>query len=442
MQQQNKDILRLAIPSIVSNITVPLLGLVDLAIAGHLGSERYIAAISVGSMIFNVIYWLFGFLRMGTSGMTSQAVGRSDAETIEVLLRRAMTVALTIALLFIVLQIPLRWTALTLIQPSAHLWPLVGTYFNIVIWGAPAMLGLYSLNGWFIGLQNTRIPMMVAIFQNIVNIVASLFLVVVLHWRIAGVATGTLIAQWAGLLLALWFARRRLKLIRSMQPKGSGEEASQVSWSDFFVVNRDIFFRTLCLVAVNLFFTSAGARQGDTMLAVNTLLMTFFTLFSYVMDGFAFAGEALSGKLFGARNMTGLAQLVHRLLLWGMGMVIGFTAVYAIGGSSFLSLLTDSRQVVAASMPYLVWACLIPIAGMAAFIYDGIFIGLTATRGMLLSSIAATVAFFAILFAGNMLSASCHLAYQMTNHVLWFSFIIYLLMRGMMQHVLLRRILQ
>ena len=430
MNQVDRDILRLAIPSIVSNVTVPLLGLVDLAIVGHIGSEQYIAAIAVGTMIFNVMYWLFGFLRMGTSGMTSQALGREDYSAVRLLFRRSLIVGLIIAASFVILQVPLRWLALTIIHPSEHIWPLATTYFNILIWGAPAILGLYSLNGWFIGMQTTKIPMVIAIFQNVVNILASLWLVFGMGMNIDGVALGTLLAQWSGFGLALWFAKRKFihtPLLRQKQ----GKPSSDVSWSSFFVVNRDIFLRTFCLVAVSLFFTSVGARQGDMILAVNTLLMTFFTLFSYVMDGFAFAGEALSGKLYGARDFSGLNEMIKRLFRWGIVMIVVFTTIYIIGGNGFLGLLTNEPTVIEAAGEYFPWACLIPAVGMAAFVYDGIFIGLTATRGMLISSFVATLGFFALFFLG--------MQFMPTNHVLWCCFLIYLAVRGIMQHIIFKR---
>lgn len=431
MRPIDSDILKLAIPSIVSNITVPLLGLVDLTIVGHLGSARYIAAIAVGTMIFNVLYWLFGFLRMGTSGMTAQALGRGDGQLVRLLLRRSLTVGVGIAMVMLALQLPLRWLTLTLIHPSPQVVPLVTTYFNIVIWGAPAMLALYSLNGWFVGMQNTRVPMVVAIVQNVVNIIVSVALVFGVGLKIEGVALGTLVAQWSGFALALWL-RRRVSV-----PSGGLEPTLTVTWSSFFTVNRDIFLRTVCLVAVNLFFTSAGARQGDMTLAVNTLLMTFFTLFSYVMDGFAFAGEALAGKAGGAGDAPTLRATVRRLLLWGVMMVMAFTLAYVIGGNGFLGLLTSDGRVVAAASPYFFWACLIPVAGMAAFVYDGIFIGLTATRGMLVSSVAATALFFLVFFVGERLLGST--AALPPNHFLWLAFILYLAMRGLMQHLILSR---
>ncbi len=437
MKQQDRDILQLAVPSIVSNVTVPLLGLVDLTIVGHIGSERYIAAIAVATMIFNVIYWLFGFLRMGTSGMTSQALGRQDFFAVRQLLRQSLLIAMIIAGTFLLLQWPLQWIALELIHPSTEIRPLASTYFNIVIWGAPAMLGLYSLNGWFIGMQTTKMPMTVAIFQNIVNIIVSLVLVFGLGLRMEGVAFGTLVAQWGGFALGLYLMKRKLRAIPLGRDRQRESAADLTGWASFFTVNRDIFLRTLCLVGVNLFFTSAGARQGDMTLAVNTLLMTFFTLFSYVMDGFAFAGEALSGRFYGAADHDGLQRMIRRLFVWGGAMVVAFTAVYIIGGSGFLRLLTDDGAVVEASREYFPWACLIPAAGVAAFIYDGVFIGMTATRGMLVSSGVATVAFFAIFLVGIHLPPVVrHLP---SNHLLWLAFIVYLATRGLMQKIYMAR---
>lgn len=201
--QRDRQILRIAGPSIVSNITVPLLGLVDVAIVGHLGDAAYIGAIAVGSMAFNLIYWIFGFLRMGTSGMTSQAFGRRDLACVMQLLVRSLTVALAVALTLIVLQWPLEWTMVRLMRPTADVEPWARTYFSICIWGAPAVLGLYGLMGWFVGMQNTRMPMFISIMQNVVNIFASLTFVYGLGMRIEGVATGTVIAQYAGFAAAI-----------------------------------------------------------------------------------------------------------------------------------------------------------------------------------------------------------------------------------------------
>ena len=421
----NKKILQLAIPSIVSNITVPLLGLIDVAIVGHLGSAAYIGAIAVGGMLFNIIYWLFGFLRMGTSGMTSQAFGQRDLKEVTRVLLRAVGVGLFIALCLLLLQYPIRKIAFLLIDATPEVRELATVYFNICVWGAPAVLGLYGFAGWFIGMQNSRFPMFIAITQNVVNIVASLSFVYLLDMKIEGVALGTLIAQYAGLFMAslLWLRYYgRLKIAFRWR-----EIIGKTAMKRFFQVNSDIFFRTLCLVAVTTFFTSTGARQGDVVLAVNTLLMQLFTLFSYIMDGFAYAGEAMTGRYIGARNNTGLQRMSRLLFRWGWGLSLSFTILYMIGGQDFLGLLTNDTTVINAAGSYYYWVLAIPLAGFAAFLWDGILIGATATRLMLYSMLVASGMFFLIYYIFYAL---------MGNHALWMAFLIYLSLRGIMQWIL------
>lgn len=392
----NRKILQLAIPSIVSNITVPLLGLVDVAIVGHLGSASYIGAIAVGGMLFNMIYWIFGFLRMGTSGMTAQAYGKRDLTEVVRTLLRAVGVGLLISLGLWILQSPILRGAFVLIDATEEVKRWASLYFNICIWGAPAILGLYGFAGWFIGMQNSRFPMFIAITQNIVNIAASLCFVFVLGMKVEGVALGTLIAQYAGLFMAfaLWLKYYgRLKAYIDWNGLWGGEEMRR-----FFSVNSDIFFRTLCLVAVTTFFTSTGARQGDVILAVNTLLMQLFTLFSYIMDGFAYAGEALAGRFIGAKNDVGLRRCIRLLFLWGIGLSLSFTILYAFLGRDFLGLLTNDTSVIKASGDYFYWVLAIPLCGFSAFLWDGIFIGATATRQMLYSMLVASATFFIIYY--------------------------------------------
>ena len=421
----NKKILQLAIPSIVSNITVPLLGLIDVAIVGHLGSAAYIGAIAVGGMLFNIIYWLFGFLRLGTSGMTSQAFGQRDLKEVTRVLLRAVGVGLFIALCLLLLQYPIRKIAFLLIDATPEVRELATVYFNICVWGAPAVLGLYGFAGWFIGMQNSRFPMFIAITQNVVNIVASLSFVYLLDMKIEGVALGTLIAQYAGFFMAslLWLRYYgRLKIAFRWR-----EIIGKTAMKRFFQVNSDIFFRTLCLVAVTTFFTSTGARQGDVVLAVNTLLMQLFTLFSYIMDGFAYAGEAMTGRYIGARNNTGLQRMIRLLFRWGWGLSLSFTILYMIGGQDFLGLLTNDTTVINAAGSYYYWVLAIPLAGFAAFLWDGILIGATATRLMLYSMLVASGMFFLIYYIFYAL---------MGNHALWMAFLIYLSLRGIMQWIL------
>ena len=428
MNKHHRRILAIAIPSIVSNITVPLLGLIDIAIVGHLGKVSYIGAIAVGSMIFNLVYWIFGFLRMGASGMTSQALGSRNLTEVVRLLLRSLAVSLAIALLLIILQTPLQKIMFALIQPTADIAPLSSTYYYIVIWGAPAMLGLYGLTGWYIGMQNTRIPMLVSIIQNITNIIASLTLVAGLGMGFRGVAFGTVIAQYTGFFVALALLLRYYGRLGKYIELGGLFARSAMT--RFFSVNGDIFMRTLFLVAVNLFFTSAGARQGAVILAVNTVLMQLYLLFSYFMDGFAYAGEAICGHYYGAGNNAAVRATVRRLFLWGAVVVAVFTAVYALGGEGFLHLLTDDNTVIAASGEYFPWALAVPLAGVAAFVWDGVFIGLTATRGMLVSSVFAAVAFFSTYFL---------LQPSLGNHALWLAQIVYLSMRGIIQSVIFSR---
>lgn len=433
MDKTNREILNLALPSIVSNITVPLLGLVDLTIVGHIGNENYIGAIAIGSMIFNIMYWILGFLRMGTSGMTSQAYGRKSWEEALRVLLRALTIGVSMGMVFIICQSAIEWGMVRAMNTPESSLPLVRSYFHIVIWGAPAMLGLYGLTGWFIGMQNTKIPMFIAIVQNIINIFASLMFVFGFGWKIEGVATGTLIAQWSGFLMSLFFVRRGLgnktfyessAIVQLSISLFKSTLTRTGAWRRFFVVNRDIFLRTLCLVAVNLFFTSAGGKQGALILSVNTLLMTMFTLFSYFMDGFAYAGEALSGKLYGANDKSGFLKMVHRLFLFGGAMVVLFTSVYVFGGIDFLQLLTDDDFIICSSLPYHVWACLIPLTGVAGFIYDGIFIGMTETKGMLVSSAVAMFCFFIFYYVAEPF---------WDNNALWIAFLIFLSLRGIFQ---------
>lgn len=427
MSPTSQRILHIAIPSIISNITVPFLGLIDVTIVGHLGSASYIGAIAVGSMLFNMIYWIFGFLRMGTSGLTAQSYGAHDLKEVTRILLRSTGISLMLALALLILQYPIRLIAFELIDTSAEVQQLATLYFHICIWGAPATLGLYSFSGWFIGMQNSRFPMFIAITQNIVNIVASLLFVFVFGMKVEGVALGTLIAQYAGLFMAylLW-----LRYYRPLRKYISRKQLfTHDAMKRLFQVNRDIFLRTLCLVAVTVFFTSTGAAFGDVVLAVNTLLMQLFTLFSYIMDGFAYAGEALTGKYIGAGNRQELQRTIRHLFGWGIALSLAFTLLYGIGGKEFLGLLTNEQSVISASGDYFYWVLAIPLAGFAAFLLDGICIGATSTHIMLKAMVVASGSFFLIYYS---------LHNVLHNHALWLGFIVYLALRGIMQALLLK----
>lgn len=425
----NRRILRLAIPSIVSNITVPLLGLVDVTIVGHLGATAYIGAIAVGGLLFNILYWNFGFLRMGTSGLTSQAYGRKDRDAEVRVLVQAVCVGLLSAVAMLILQYPIERLAFRLLDTSTEVEQYAVTYFRICIWGAPAVLAQYGFTGWFIGMQNSRYPMYIAIVMNVINILCSSCFVFLFGMKVEGVALGTVVAQYAGVFMAIGLWLHNFKDLRPhIKLRGS---LQLLAMRRFFAVNRDIFLRTLCLIGVTTFFTSTGARQGDVILAVNTLLMQLFTLFSYIMDGFAYAGEALTGRYVGACDLRRLRQAVRALFMWGVGLSLVFTVLYAIGGEGFLGLLTNDGEVIQTASHYFYWVLAIPLAGFAAFLWDGILIGATATRYMLWAMLVASGAFFLIYY-------TCSGATN--NHMLWFSFLVYLALRGIMQTVWSRRI--
>ncbi|OYP63112.1 MATE family efflux transporter [Prevotella sp. P3-122] len=433
----HKEILSLAIPSIVTNITVPLLGLVDVAIVGHMGDASYIGAIAVGTMMMNVICWLFGFLRMGTSGMTSQAYGRGDSKEAATILFQAIALGAAIGILFVLFQPLLLRLFLFFMRPSDEIRAFASVYFHVCVFGLPAALVMYGLTGWFIGMQDTRTPMTVSIFQNIVNIMTSLLLVYVFGMKVEGVALGTLTAQYSGLLLALYILRRKYashyQLLFSqftLKPGVYSSFSYKHTLNRFFRVNRDIFLRTLFLVAVNAAFTSVGSRQGDVILAVNTLLFQFFTLYSYIMDGFAYAGEAICGKYYGAGNAPSFHGCIRRLFAWGVIMTVVYTAAYYFGANDILHVLSNEQTVIEASEPYLLWVALIPVAGMGAFIWDGVFIGITDSRGMLLSCFVAAIV-FAIMLSLFFTT--------MGNHALWLALLSYLLARGVMQTILFWR---
>lgn len=421
----NRKILRLAIPSIAANITTPLLALVDTAIVGHMGSELYIAAIAVGGVMFNMLYWLFSFLRGGTSGLSAQACGANDSRASTLVLRRSLIVASGAGILMVLLQQPVFLLLSWFLDAGRETTVLASLYFHILIYGAPAVLGNYAMSGWFLGMQNSKMLLWVSLVINIVNILSSLLLVYGLDMGIAGVATGSLIAQWTGFAAGFLFLRRyRLT---------STPIADILRWKElkrFFSINLDVMLRTMCMIAVTLWFTRAGSRQGPLILAVNTMLMQLFLLFSYMMDGFAFTGEALVGKFVGAHDISSLRLCVRRLFVWGAIWAAFFTLLYVVGGEEFLGLLSNDSNVITASREYFIWALTVPFAGFAAFAWDGVFIGATMTRGLLLSMFGAMVTFFiTYLF----------LYPAMGNHALWLAFILYLIMRGILQTLIFIR---
>ena len=423
----NREILALSIPAIIANITTPILGIIDVAIVGNMGSAVYLAAIAIGGSIFNMLYWPFAFLRMGSSGMTAQAFGSNDKRQYSLVLYRSLLVAIIVGIAIIAFQYLIAQCAFYFMRITNDTLFYSQKYFSICIWGAPAMLGSYAVSGWLIGMQNSRATMWISIFVNLLNITCSLVMVYQFDMGIIGVATGTLIAQWGGFLLGLTI----ISFKYTLSSASLSNILQRQELNRFFSINADIFLRTLCLVAVTLWFTRAGAQQNNTILAVNTLLMQLFMLFSYFMDGFAYAGEALTGKYIGAKQPAKLKSCIKALFAWGMAMAGIFTAIYLFGGNPFLSLLCSENEIIEASATYFYWAVAIPACGFMAFTWDGIFIGATRTRAMLLSMATAMTLFFIIYFAFTPL---------LGNHALWLAFLCYLLIRGIVLATLSHRL--
>ncbi len=430
-----RKVVALAVPSIITNITTPLLGLVDLAITGHItdgpdgNGALYIAAIAVGSSVFTMLYWLFAFLRMGTGGITAQASGAGDSHAIALALYRSLLLALLAGAAIIICGRAIGEAFLSFMDPDPVTIPIARRYIAILVWGAPASLATFSLTGWFIGRQDTRSPMWVSLAVNLINIGLSLLLVIGFGLKIEGVASGTLVAQWMGFILSLFFCFR---LYHPRLPR-LGEIMQPAALRRFFSINSDIFLRTLCMVAVTIWFTRAGARQGDVMLAVNALLMQLFLSFSYFMDGFAFAGESLSGLYYGAGDRSSLRRITLIILGCGGAVALLFTALYFFGGEWFLSVMTNDGRIAAASGDFFLWAVSVPLIGFTAFSLDAVAIGITATRRMLLSALSGALIFFAVYLLAFPL---------MGNHGLWLAFVCYLAARGFSLALLLRPILR
>lgn len=425
----NRSILKLAIPNIVSNITIPLLGLVDLALMGHLDSEVYIGAIALGGVIFNFIYWGFSFLRMSTTGFTAQAYGtKNQTESITILIR-ALLVAGIISFFILILQAPIAWGSFKIIGGSQEVESLANQYFRIRVWAAPAALSLFVFSGWFLGMQNARFPMVIAIAVNVVNIILSMFFVFVLNMNSNGVALGTVISQYVGLAIAfiLFFSKYK-NLLCKVSKKGI---MNLKILTEFFKVNTDIFIRTFCIIAVFTFFTSKSASINDTVLAVNSMLIQLLLFFSFFIDGFAFAGEALVGRFIGAKEIHNLKQVIKLLFYWGIGLALAFTLLYMGGVNSILKLLTTQAEIIKEAQPYLVWVILVPIATFGSFIWDGVYIGATASKAMRNTLLISAFAVFAPVYY----FFSPHLG----NHALWLGMLLFMFSRGVVQSILFKK---
>ena len=406
MNQINRGILKLAIPSILANITVPIVGMVDIAIAGHLDTNAatLIGGIAIGTMLFDLLYWNFGFLRVGTGGLAAQAYGREDRQECARILTRSVGIAFSCALLLIAVQWLFIKAAFLVVDCTPEVQELASRYFFIRIWAAPATLGLMAFKGWFIGMQDSVSPMAVDLIVNGMNVLMSFVLALgIPAWGyeglgFSGIAAGTVVAQYSGLLTALLIVLFKYyrTTISLLDRNDLGNLYGGLETRRFFVMNTELFVRSLCFIAIYIGFTVISARYGNLLLAVSSIMMKLLMIFSYFTDGFAYAGEAMTGRFIGAKDEVNLRQTVKWTFVWSMSIALIFMVIYQFGGLSLLKMMTSDMKVVEASVGYLPWLLLMPVIGCAAFTWDGIYIGATASREIRNSMLWAVVAFAAV----------------------------------------------
>ena len=419
---------RIAAPMILSNISVPLLGMVDTGVTGHLESPVYLGAVAIGAMIFSFLYTGVNFLRMGTTGIAAQSFGADDNDGLRVALGQALVVALLVAMALIAFQRPLGRLAMYLLGPDAEIQVHALEYFSIRIWSAPGTLANYALIGWFIGLQNARIPLLIFLTINLTNIVLDLLFVIVLGMKVDGVALASVLAEYSGLLVGGAFAIAALK-------KRSGHWPIQrlvnlSAYKAFFSVNANLFVRTMALMFTIGFVTAQGARLGGLILAANAVLMNFQTLTSFGLDGIAHAAEALVGKAIGQNRRDALVEAVRLTLKWSLIFALGFTATFLLAGPMIIGLLTDLPDVREAAMRYLPWLIASPLVSVWCFLYDGVYVGATRAKEMRNIMIASTL--FVFLPAWYFLQ-------PLGNDGLWLAFLLFLASRGIGMHIGYRR---
>ena len=435
----NREILRIALPNIVSNITVPLMGIASTAIAGHWGDDSVatIGALAIGVSIFNFIYWNCSFVRMGTSGITAQAFGAGDMRQCTAMLVRAVAVSLIMGVAVLLLKVPLGELSLRVMNGN----DMVREYFYARIWAVPAGIVLFGFNGWYTGMQNAVIPMCIAVTVNVVHILCSLWFAFGYDMGIVGIAYGSVVAQYTGVLLAAVLLAVRYG--RVLTRVSLSEVCDTMVLRRFMLICRDIMVRTLCIVAVYTFFTAASARMDDAMLlAVNTLLMQLFTIFSYMNDGFAYAAEALTGRFIGARQPTELRRCIGGCMWWCLGVSALFVVVYLVWWRGLLGLFVadgtgidgvadTAAAIIDTAGRYIGWIVVIPLAASVPFLMDGIMVGATQTRIMRNSMIWSTAAYFVIYYA---------LRPVVGNDALWCAFTMYMFLRGALQYFMSGRL--
>jgi len=428
----NKEILRLALPNILSNLTIPLLGMVDLYLMGHLNSSLFMGAVALGGVIFNFIYWGFSFLRMSISGISAQSFGSGNQQEMALVLQRGLIIAVGGSILLLVLQWPLAHISFNLLEGSKSVKEIARGYFFVRIWAAPAAISLMVFSGWFLGMQNSVYPMIISVSVNIVNVLCSIFFVRGLNMEAEGVALGSVVGQYFGLILAVYYFFRKYRWAWHFFTVRI--ESLKKDFVRFMNVGRDIFIRTLGIIAVFTFFTSRSAGIGDTTLAANSVLLQFLLFFSYFLDGFAYAAEAMVGRWFGAGKKAQLKLTIRLLFQWGAAMGILFTIVYAMAGKYLLLLFTDQPDVIECGTAFLPWVIILPVVSFGSYIWDGVFIGATASVAMRNTMVIAVVFFFFLPF---------YLLYPiLNNHALWLGMVLFMFARGVLLTILFPRLLK
>ena len=415
----HRRVWRLAFPIILSNISVPLLGAVDTAVVGHLSAPYYLGAVAVGAMIFNFIYWGFGFLRMGTTGLTAQAQGANQPDEVRDTLARAMLIAVALAALLLVSQSGMALAAFAIVEASAEVERFGRVYFDIRILGAPAALVNYVFLGWFLGMQNARAALILQLWMNGLNIALDILFVMGFGWDVAGVALATVIAEYAAALLAFWLCARMLKDLGGRFSKD--RILARRALYRMLSLNMDIFIRTVGLVFAFASFTAQGARMGDVMLAANAVLLNFVMFTAHGLDGFAHAIQALAGGAIGARDRSAFHGAVRVSTLWASIVAVGLTTVFGLFGLDIVNLLTGITEVRLTAMEFLPWVVIFPLVSVWAFQLDGIFVAATrgaAMRNAMLLSVAVYVA------------ACWWLLPLWQNHGLWLGFTLFMAARG------------
>ncbi len=419
----NKEILRLAVPNIISNVSIPLLSSVDTLLMGHL-SALELGAVGIASMIFNFVYWNFGFLRMGTTGMTAQAFGRKDEGEIAAILQRSLFLAFAIAIAILVLAIPIASASSYLMNVNAEQQEFVNSYFYTRIWAAPASLGLYAILGWYFGMQNAKAPLLITILINVVNIIVSYLLVQVYGMGIKGVALGTVVAQYLGFIIALVIVFYRYRSYLQRIPI-----KLLLAWNKmerFLNVNRDIFLRTVCLTFAFAFLYSQAALKGELYLAANVILLQFLNWMSYAIDGFAYAAESLVGKYFGAEDEESTKKGIKLLFQWGLGFAIGFSLLYAFAGEHLVRVFSNQLDVITETNEMLYLMVILPMLSFSCYIWDGIFIGLTASKSMRNAMFISVVIYLLSYYGFDLLTGTKNI---------WLAFIIFMTARGLIQSI-------